>query len=40
LGAELGNYPNELLKLALAHAVGDTVEAACDAATCWQSVAT
>jgi integrase len=27
-GAELGNYPNELLELALAHAVGDTVEAA------------
>jgi integrase len=27
-GAELGNYPNELLELALAHAVGDKVEAA------------
>jgi integrase len=26
--AELGNYPNELLELALAHAVGDKVEAA------------
>jgi integrase len=25
---ELGNYPNELLELALAHAVGDRVEAA------------
>jgi integrase len=27
-GAEVGNYPNELLELALAHAVGDRVEAA------------
>jgi hypothetical protein len=27
-GAELGDYPNELLELALAHAVGDKVEAA------------
>jgi integrase len=26
--AELGNYPNELLEMALAHAVGDRVEAA------------
>jgi integrase len=27
-GAELGDYPNELLELAIAHAVGDKVEAA------------
>jgi integrase len=27
-GAEVGDYPNELLELALAHAVGDKVEAA------------
>jgi integrase len=27
-GAEIGDYPNELLELALAHAVGDKVEAA------------
>jgi integrase len=27
-GGELGNYPNELLELAIAHAVGDKVEAA------------
>ena len=27
-GAELGDYPNELLELAIAHAVGDRVEAA------------
>jgi integrase len=27
-GAEIGDYPNELLELALAHAVGDRVEAA------------
>ena len=27
-GAEVGNYPNEMLELALAHAVGDKVEAA------------
>jgi integrase len=27
-GAEEGNYPNELLELALAHAIGDRVEAA------------
>jgi integrase len=27
-GAEVGNYPNELLELALAHSVGDRVEAA------------
>ena len=27
-GAEIGDYPNELLEMALAHAVGDKVEAA------------
>ena len=27
-GAEVGDYPNELLEMALAHAVGDKVEAA------------
>ncbi len=27
-GGELGDYPNELLELAIAHAVGDKVEAA------------
>ena len=28
LGGELGDYPNELLELAIAHAVGDKVEPA------------
>jgi hypothetical protein len=28
IGAETTNYPNELLELALAHAVGNKVEAA------------
>ena len=27
-GAEVGDYPNELLEMAIAHAVGDKVEAA------------